>query len=81
MNMIIRFSLFARNEVVERVSAKVSMYFYRIFARHGDLILYLALVCDISIYAPTCDFQQCDILTSVDSDEAAQPPFKLKNSK
>ena len=23
----------------------------------------------------TCDFQQCDILTSVDSDEHVQPPF------
>ena len=25
----------------------------------------------------TCDFQQCCILTSVDSDEHVQPPFKL----
>ena len=25
----------------------------------------------------TRDFQQCDILTSVDSDEPVQPPFKL----
>ena len=29
----------------------------------------------------TCDFQQCGILTSVDSDEPMQPPFKLRNSK
>ena len=29
----------------------------------------------------TCDFQQCDILTSVDSDEPLQPPFKLRNFK
>ena len=29
----------------------------------------------------TCDFQQCDILTSVDSDEPVQPPVKLRNSK
>ena len=29
----------------------------------------------------TCDFQQCGILTSVDLDEHAQPPFKLRNSK
>ena len=29
----------------------------------------------------TCDFQQCGILTSVDSDEPVQPPFKLRNSK
>ena len=31
--------------------------------------------------AMTCDFQQCGILTSVDSDEPWQPPFKLRNSK
>ena len=29
----------------------------------------------------TCDFQQCGILTSVDSDEPVQPPFKLIKSK
>ena len=27
------------------------------------------------------DFQQCGILTSVDSDEPVQPPDKLRNSK
>ena len=32
-------------------------------------------------WAATCDFQQCGILTSVDSDEPKQPPFKLRNSK
>ena len=42
--------------------------------------------CDINervktIRAVTCDFQQCGILTSVDSDEPVQPPFKLRNSK
>ena len=30
------------------------------------------------IWAVTCDFQQCGILTSVDSDKPVQPPFKLK---
>ena len=34
-----------------------------------------------NIIAVTCDFQQCGILTSVDSDEPVQPPFKLRNSK
>ena len=29
----------------------------------------------------TCDFQQCGILTSVDSDEPVQPSVKLRNSK
>ena len=33
------------------------------------------------IRALTCDFQQCGILTSVDSDRPVQPPFKLRNSK
>ena len=29
------------------------------------------------ILVMTCDFQKCGILTSVDSDEPVQPPFKL----
>ena len=33
------------------------------------------------IEAMTCDFQQCGILTSVDSDEPVQPHFKLRSSK
>ena len=32
-------------------------------------------------FAATCDFQQCGILTSVDSEEPVQLPFKLRNSK
>ena len=32
-------------------------------------------------WAATCDFQQCGILTSVDSDMPVQPPFKLRTSK
>ena len=35
----------------------------------------------ILLWAMTCDFQQCGIFTSVDSDEPVQPPFKLRNSK
>ena len=31
--------------------------------------------------AVTCNVQQCDILTSEDSDEPVQLPFKLRNSK
>ena len=33
------------------------------------------------IGAVTHDFQQCGILTCVDSDEPVQPPFKLRNPK
>ena len=32
-------------------------------------------------WAVTCDFQQCGILTSVDSDEPVQPDFKIRKSK
>ena len=35
----------------------------------------------INIWAATCDFQQCGILTSVDSEEPMQPRFKVRNSK
>ena len=31
--------------------------------------------------APICDFQQCGILSSVDSDKPLQPPIKLRGSK
>ena len=34
-----------------------------------------------AIWAVTCGLQQCGILTSVDSDEPVQPPFKLRNYK
>ena len=33
------------------------------------------------IWAATCDFQQCGILTSVDSDKPVQPPVMHRNSK
>ena len=39
------------------------------------------LSADDTIRAATCNFQQCGILTSVDSYEPVQPPFKLRNSK
>ena len=36
---------------------------------------------DYSIRATTSDYQQCGILTSVDSGKPVQPPFRLRNSK
>ena len=33
------------------------------------------------IWAVTCDFQPCGILTWIHSDESSQPPVKLRNSK
>ena len=35
----------------------------------------------LNTLAVTCDFQQCGILTSVDSDKPVQPPVKLRHSK
>ena len=43
--------------------------------------LWIAIRENISIWALTCDFQQCGILTSVDSNKHVQPSFKLRNSK
>ena len=52
-------------------------------------VLQLLLFCGSSSPVPldhhlscdNCDFQQCGILTTVDSDEPVQPPLKLRNSK
>ena len=41
----------------------------------GKIVIFL------TTWAVTWDFQQCGILTSVDSGEPVQPPFKLWNSK
>ena len=42
----------------------------------------MAFLKPVGIYlAMTCDFQQCGVLTIVDSDEPVQPPFKLRFSK
>ena len=44
---------------------------------------YWEINCDIIfiiMWAVTCDFQRCGILTCVKSDEPVQPPFKLINS-
>ena len=39
------------------------------------------LVYNDRLWATTRDYQQCDILTSEDSDLPVQPPVKLRNSK
>ena len=35
----------------------------------------------LSIWVMPCDFKQCGIFTSIDSDGPVQPPFKFRNSK
>ena len=50
---------------------------------HMDIFQNLAVDLDTegNILAAACDFQQFDILASVDLDEPLQPPFNLRNSK
>ena len=50
------------------------------YSRHLELRKCLARML-LTIWASAWDFQQCGILTRVDSDEPLQPPFKLRNSK
>ena len=50
--------------------------------KHPELpisIKFLSLWC--KLHDTRFDFQQCGILTSVDSDEQVQPPVKLRNSR
>ena len=49
---------------------------------HNEIICSIHIIFfDIYIWAATCYFQQCCILTSVDSEVPVQPPFKLRTSK
>ena len=56
--------------------SKLQVYF-RFLKKHSS-----ASVCILDLHLScTRDFQQCGILTSVDSDEPVQPPFMLRDSK
>ena len=60
--------------------SSIFCYFWRPFPseeQNSWLFFFIILM----IWAATWDFQQCGILTCVDSDEPVQPPFKLRNSK
>ena len=49
--------------------------------RHFQMHFFLGSLRVNPCPAVTCDFQQCGILTSVDSDEPVQPPFNHRNTK
>ena len=49
----------------------LSLYFHSVHTVYGPTHIWLTI----------CDFQQCVILTSVDSYKPVQPPSKLRNSK
>ena len=69
-----------RYSVLSGCLRQVLLYVY---SRQGPYNLEIFSVCDsaLSIRAKTCDFQQCRILISVDSDEHVKPPFKFRDSK
>ena len=54
-------------EVASSNPVTVPYYFF--------LILFFLSIISCAV---ACDFQQCGILTCVDSDEPVQPPFKLR---
>ena len=45
------------------------------------IIIIIIIIIIIMIITSACDFQQCGILASVNSEEHLQPPFKLRTSK
>ena len=49
--------------------------------RESWLLCYYCLTDVLFVWAVTRDFQQCGILTSVDSDQPVQSPFKLRDLK
>ena len=57
---------------------QVNLFIETLWKLKGSIPKCLQLV-SATLYA-TCDFQKCGILTSVDSDEPVQSPFKLRNS-
>ena len=51
-------------------------------AENHHLLMFSATIFRLNnIRSATCDFQQCGILTSVDTDKPVQHPVKLRNSK
>ena len=45
------------------------------------LVNHMSTVLFVHVFMYICDFQRCGILTSVDSDEPVQSPFRLRISK
>ena len=58
-----------------RIGLENKVFVFIVSGRLRQVLLYF------TIWATTCKFQQCGILTSVDSDNPLQPLLKLRNSK
>ena len=86
--MFMQESVFAHLSIEEKecilnVPAAKHLDDLQMFVRYSECskISNTSCFCSQMKLAATCDFQQCGILTSVDSDVPVQPPLKLRNSK
>ena len=64
-----------KSHVAAQINLLQAMSLFSCIQAHTQVII------SYGIWAAAWDFQQFDILTSVDSDEPVQPPVKLRNSK
>ena len=66
-----------------RIMTKLLLHAITVFlGRWADIFFFIVFIHHHQkhIWAATCDFRQCGILTWIDLDESVQPPFKLRNS-
>ena len=65
------------------VAAGLGLHYLPMSHKKDAMLLWVNefIKCEETKFAIACDFQQCGILTCVDSDEPLQPPLKLRNSK
>ena len=54
---------------------------FKLYDNYSEIQVLTFYLGEVDKWAATCDFQQCGILTSVDSDESVQTSTKLRNSK
>ena len=79
--MAARFKIFIRLYFLLNTSSNDENVFFLFQSQTGKEIMTKLNERKENKCLATCDFQQCSILTSVDSDEPVQPPFTLRNSK
>ena len=65
----------------EQTVQAIPWHFIRFFTVWQSTCLPTSRMERVKLLFETYDFQQYDILTSVDAGEPVQPPFKLRNSK
>ena len=71
----------ARKMVIQRLYRRMLSPTHRFIIIFESKIEIIVLSTCLNIWAETWDFQQCGILTWIDSGEPVPPPFELRNSK